>query len=145
MVGVELDMVVKDSLKALEEYEIIFEIERVEVTDFPQGQNEVIFSLYNVHFHLLDENPEFHLNAPTPEDPKTSWVNVTVPDIKKTYQQALNAGCAEVQPVTEIPEMGISNAIFMDSFGYVWMLHEVHREVSKEERMKIMEDMMKKK
>ncbi|WP_417397380.1 hypothetical protein [Halobacillus campisalis] len=60
MVGVEIDMVVKDSLKALELYEEIFEIERVEVSDFPRGKNEVIFTLYGVHFHMLDENPEFH-------------------------------------------------------------------------------------
>lgn len=43
MLGVEIDMVVKDSLKALELYEKIFEIERIEVTNFPRGQNEVIF------------------------------------------------------------------------------------------------------
>ena len=34
MVGVEIDMVVTDSLKALELYEKIFDIQRVEVSDF---------------------------------------------------------------------------------------------------------------
>jgi len=43
MVGVEIDMVVTDSLKALELYEKIFDIERVEVTHFPKGENEVYF------------------------------------------------------------------------------------------------------
>ena len=33
MTGVEIDMVVTDSLKALELYEKIYEVERVEVTD----------------------------------------------------------------------------------------------------------------
>ncbi|KAF1083960.1 hypothetical protein SPSYN_02872 [Sporotomaculum syntrophicum] len=37
MVGVEIDMVVPDSLKALELYEKVFDIERVEVTDYPKG------------------------------------------------------------------------------------------------------------
>ena len=59
MTGVEIDMVVTDSLKALELYEKIFEIERVEVSDFPKGENEVVFTLYGVRFHLLDENPNF--------------------------------------------------------------------------------------
>lgn len=61
MTGVEIDMIVTDSKKALELYEKIFDVERVEVTDFPKGENEVIFSLYGVRFHMLDENPEFEL------------------------------------------------------------------------------------
>lgn len=140
MVGVEIDLVVKDSLKALELYEKIFEIERLEVTDFPRGENEVIFTLYGVRFHMLDENPEFHLIPPTPEDPKTLWFNITVPDIEKTYSKAMNSGCEEVQAVTELPDYGVSNAIFMDSFGYVWMLHQVHKEVSFEERKQLWEE-----
>ncbi|UCZ55064.1 VOC family protein [Bacillus shivajii] len=140
MVGVELDMVVKDSLKALELYEKIFDIERVEVSNFPRGENEVVFTLYGVRFHFLDENPEFHLIAPTPDDPKTSWVNVTVPNIKETYAKAMDLDCTEVQPVTELTDYGVSNAIFMDPFGYVWMLHEVHKEVSHEERLQLWEE-----
>lgn len=140
MVGVELDMVVKDSLKALELYENIFNIERVEVSNLPLGQNEVVFTLFGVHFHLLDENPDFHLIAPNPDNPKTSWVNVTVPDIKETYAMAMGLGCTEVQPVNEIPDYGVSNAIFMDPFGYIWMLHQVHKEVSHEERIQLWEE-----
>ncbi|MFV8829557.1 VOC family protein [Alkalihalobacterium sp. APHAB7] len=140
MVGVEFDMVVKDSLKALELYESMFDIERVEVSNFPRGENEVVFTLYGVHFHLLDENPQFHLIAPNLDDPKTSWVNVTVPDIKVTYAKAMDLGCTEVQPVTEIADYGVSNAIFMDPFGYIWMLHQVHKEVSHEERIQLWEE-----
>lgn len=36
--GVEIDMVVTDSLKALALYENIFEIEPVEVTNFTKGE-----------------------------------------------------------------------------------------------------------
>ncbi|WP_100400759.1 VOC family protein [Bacillus sp. FJAT-44742] len=140
MVGVEINMVVKDSLKALELYESIFDVKRVEVSNFPRGENEAVFILYDLQFHMLDENPEFHLIAPTPDDPKTSWVNVTVPDIKETYAKAMDLGCTEVQPVTEISDYGVSNAIFMDTFGYIWMLHQVHKEVSHEERLRLWEE-----
>ncbi|WP_138417336.1 VOC family protein [Aquibacillus sediminis] len=143
MVGVEIDMVVKDSLKALELYENIFDTERVEVSNLPHGENEAVFTLYDVRFHLLDENPAFHLIAPTIDDPKTSWVNVTVPDIKGTYTKAMEVGCTEVQAVTEIPDYGVTNAIFMDPFGYIWMLHQVHKEVSHEERIKLWEEKKK--
>ncbi len=57
IVGAEINMVVEDSLRALELYEQIFEIERVEVSNFPKGQNEVVFNLYGLRFHMLDENP----------------------------------------------------------------------------------------
>lgn len=140
MVGVEIDLVVKDSLKALALYEKIFDIERVEVSDFPQGENEVIFSLYGVRFHMLDENPQFELKAPDPEHPVTIWFNIMVEDIRSTYEKAMNEGCSEIQPVSELPDHGVSNAIFTDPFGYIWMLHQIHREVSHEERLKLWEE-----
>ncbi len=140
MVGVELDMVVTDSLAALELYENIFEIERVEATDLERGLNEVIFTLYGTRFHLLDENPEAMLIAPKEGDPQSQWVNVLVENIQDTYAAALAAGCTEIQEVIEVEDFGVSNAIFSDTFGYVWMLHQMHREVSFEERMRLYEE-----
>jgi PhnB protein len=61
MVGVEFDMVVSDSLKALELYEKIFEIEVVEKPNLSKGENEVVFTLYGVRFHRLDANDKFSL------------------------------------------------------------------------------------
>ncbi|WP_280527052.1 hypothetical protein [Listeria grandensis] len=40
MIGVEIDFVVTDSLKALHLYQQIFDIEVVESTNFPRGTNE---------------------------------------------------------------------------------------------------------
>lgn len=140
MVGVEIDMVVRDSLEALTLYENIFDIERIEVTDFPRGENEVIFSLYGVRFHMLDENPKFQLIAPKPDDPKSIWFNITVGDIKRTYEKAIENGCKEIQPVTEMPDHGISNALFLDPFHYIWMLYQIHKEVSFEERKRLWEE-----
>lgn len=140
MAGVEIDMVVTDSLKALALCEKIFDIKRVEVSDFPKGENEVIFTLYGVRFHMLDENPKFGLTAPNPDKPNTIWFNISVPDIKETFSKAISAGCADVQPVTEMPDYRVSNAIFSDPFGYLWMLHQIHKEVSHEERIRLWEE-----
>lgn len=140
MTGVEIDMVVADSLKALELYEKIFDLERVEVTNFPKGENEVVFTLYGVRFHMLDENPEFELKAPSPDEPKAIWFNIIVTDIKETLAKAINADCTEVQPVIEIPDYGVSNAMFSDAFGYLWMLHQVHKEMSFEERIQLWDE-----
>lgn len=140
MVGVEIDFVVKDCLKALELYEKIFEIERVEVSDLPQGENEAVFTMYGTRFHMLDENPKFMLHAPKPDHPITLWFNVLVEDINETYSKAMESGCQEIQPVTDMMDYGVSNAIFLDPYGYQWMLHQIHKEVSHEERIKLWEE-----
>lgn len=142
MIGVEIDMVVSDSLKALDLYEKIFNVEPIEVTAYSKGQNEVVFNMYGTRFHLLDENPDFMLIAPKPGDPKPMWCNVLVPDIRETFSKAIDAGCTEIQPVTEVADFGGINAIFSDPFGYVWMLHQILREVSFEDRCRIMEEKM---
>lgn len=67
--GVEFDFVVKDSLQALALYESIFEVERLEVTDLPVGQNEAVFTIYGTRFiswtkiHSLVWKP-LHLEHP---------------------------------------------------------------------------------
>ena len=143
MVGVEIDMVVSDSVKALELYERVFEVERVEVTAYEKGLNEAVFLLYGTRFHLLDENPEYGLYAPKEDESKPIWMNVLVPDIKATFEKAIKSGFKEDQPITEIKEMGVSNAMCTDPFGYVWMLTQIHREVSFEERTKIWDEKLK--
>lgn len=140
MIGVEIDMIVKDSLKALKMYETIFAAQRVEATSYRTGLNEAVFTIYGTRFHLLDENPDFQMFAPKPEDPKSVWLNIVVPDIREVWDKAIQEGCKEIQPVTEMEEMGIINAMFADPFGYIFMLHEVVKEVSFEERCRIMEE-----
>lgn len=141
--GVEINIVVSDCLAALEQYEQIFELKRIEVTNLPKGQNEVVFEIFGTRFHLLDENPEFHLIAPEEGQPVTMWMNVTVPDIKSTFEAAIRAGCDVVQEVVEIPNYGVSNASFVDSYGYHWMIHQVHRVVGLEERIQLWENQKK--
>ncbi|MBU8790016.1 VOC family protein [Oceanobacillus caeni] len=138
MNGVEFDFVVKDSKAALEQYKAIFDVEVVEETDFKVGNNEAVFTIYGTRFHMLDENPEYQLFAPKEGDRQSFWFNIVVPNIQEVYDKAMAANATEIQPVTRMEEMGISNAMFSDSFGYVWMLHEIHREVSFEERIDIL-------
>ncbi|XJS10000.1 VOC family protein [Aerococcaceae bacterium WGS1372] len=133
---VEIDFVVRDSLKALEEYQAIFkdELEVVEQTSFDQGLNEVVFNLYGVRFNLLDENHEYHLFAPTADNPNTIWFNIVVPNIQETFSLALEQGATVIQNLTEMKAMGVINAMFLDNSHYIWMLHQIHRDVSFEER-----------
>lgn len=143
MTGVEIDLVVSDSLKALSAYERIFEVERLEATSFSRGLNEAVFTLYGSRFHLLDENPEYQLIAPQPGAAGSVWFNVAVPDIEAVHRRAMEQGCQELQPVTQQPGFGVANSMFTDPFGYTWMLHQIYREVSFEERNRIFEEQYK--
>ena len=135
--GVEIDMVVKDSIEALELYEKIFEVERVEVSDFGAQGSEVIFTIYGTRFHLLNENPAFNLFAPQEGASQSMWINIAVPSIRDTYDAAMTAGCKEIFGINDMPDFGVKNAMFSDKFGYGWMLHQIDRVVSHEERMDI--------
>jgi PhnB protein len=133
----EVNMVVTDSLGALELYERIFDnIERVEATSLGRGLNEAVIMLNGMRIHIIDENEAYFMFAPKDGNRVSMWINVTVPDIKKTFAKALEAGCAEIFPVTRIESHGIINAMFSDKFGYLWLVHEIVREVSLEERMR---------
>ena len=142
MIGVEIDLIVSDSVRALELYQAIFETELIEVTNYPLGLNEAVFSIYGTRFHLLDENAEYKMIAPLPGDKRTMWVNLMVPDIAATWGKAMAAGCTEIQGIVDMPEIGVKNAMFIDPFNCLWMLHEITREVSFEERCKILEQQM---
>ena len=138
--GIEINMVVPDSIKAMEFYGRIFDVKQVEVSDFGPGRSETVFTIYGASFHLLDENPQFHLIAPKEGDPKPMWINITVPDIAKTYASALAKGCKEIFPITTMEALGLKNAMFSDPFGYGWMLHQIDKVISHEERMRILRE-----
>jgi len=139
--GVEICKVVPSSVEALGLYEKIFDVERVEVSDFGVGKSEVVFNIYGARLHLLDENPAHMLIAPKDGDPISMWINVAVPDIQQVFDAAMEVGCAQVMPVNDMPAMGLMNAMFTDPFGHLWMLHQVNRVVSHEERMEIFKNM----
>jgi len=141
MIGVEIDIAVSDCISALELYEKIFEVQRREVTAFEKGLNEAVFSIYGTQFHLLDENPECGVMAAKPDASHSMWLNVTVPDIFETFHKAIEAGCKSIHPPTEMKDFGIINAFFIDPFGILWMLHQIVKEVSFEERIRLIENM----
>lgn len=141
MTGVEIDFVVKDVRAALPFYEAVFGVEKVEATQFDQGMNEAVFTLYGARFHMLDANPEYGLMAPDPGKPQPIWINLLVPDIKATFDKALQHGATAVQPINHMADMGASNAVILDPFGHQWLLHQIHKVVSFEEREQMYKEM----
>jgi uncharacterized glyoxalase superfamily protein PhnB len=140
--GVEIDMVVSDCLSAFALYEKVFGAEKVEITAYNKGMNEAVFMLFGTRFHLLDENPEYQLYAPKPNQSLPVWCNLVVQDIALVFKKAQEHDFKIIQPVQNLSEFGVMNAIVADPFGYVWMLHQIVKEMSFEERCRIMEEKM---
>ena len=124
MIGIEIDMVVSNSITAWETYSRIFDAELISLTDHEVGLNEAVFTILGSRFHLLDENPEYFLIAPKEGNPQSLWMNIYVQDICSTFARAVAEGCIVIQEVTELPDIGVKNCIFKDPSGYMWMLHE---------------------
>lgn len=133
---VEIDLIVEDSAKAFHLYQKIFDVKKIEGNDFIKGQNEVVFDLFGVRFHMLDANPDFGMIAPSSDHTNSIWFNITVPQLEVTFQKAISHGCVVIQEIIDMPNMKAKTGMFKDSFGYVWQLHEVYGEVSYEERVK---------
>ncbi|WP_423363619.1 VOC family protein [Mycoplasma sp. P36-A1] len=123
--GVEIDFIVKDSLQAIKIYQSIFDVELLEKTNLEVGLNEVVFKIFNTRFHMLDENEEYHLHAPKPDIYMPIWFNVVVLNIEEVHKKALRLGCIEIQPIKEMKEYKVTNSMFKDEFGYLWMLHQI--------------------
>lgn len=136
----ELDFIVPNSLEAVTLYQSVFEVTNVEATQYEKGLNEVRFSLHGLKMHILDENPDYEMYAPKKDQLFPIWVNVTVSDINETLKRADTSGFSLLQPLTDIPEFGVKNAVIKDPYGYQWMLHEVYETKTTEELNKAMDE-----
>ena len=87
MIGVEIDFVVSDSIKALETYEKIFDIQRVEVSNYERGLNEDLYDVWNALSHARRKPVSVGRTAPRQSAPM--WINVLVPDIERTLRYSL--------------------------------------------------------
>lgn len=138
MVGVEFDMVLEDCLAAFGLYREVFGAESVEATNLPKGQNEVVFTLHGVRFHMLDQNEEFQLRAPAKGMVLPCWMNVLVEDIRAVYDKAVGCGFTVISPLTDMMDFGVSTVSLLDPFGYQWMLTQIHEFKSFEERVELL-------
>lgn len=142
MKSVEIDFIVEDSIKAIELYEKVFDLRRGNVTSYEKGVNEAEFFIYDTKFHMLDENEEYGLTALKEGQTCPMWINITLENIDEVYKKAIEFGFTSIQEVKDVPmfsEFGISNAIVKDPFGYVWMMHQVEKEIKPHEIKEILD------
>jgi PhnB protein len=137
-------MIIEDSLFAFKTYEKVFKAEKIEATSYEKGLNEVVFTIMDTRFHMLDENKEYGIYAPIKDKTNSMWCNLLVEDIEDIFNKSKEEKFEIIQPLTELEDFGVINAVISDPFGYQWMLHQIVKEVSFEERCKIIEEHMKK-
>lgn len=137
--GLSIAYVVQDIANSLETYAGIFPIEIVsQATD----DSEAVFTLFNTRFHLFSENEADGLFAPGEGEGMPFWFNLVVPDLHAVWESAMALDCQTIQAPIHMEQMGITNAMFADQEGYVWMLHEIHEVVSFEDRVDYFEEQM---
>lgn len=130
-----LNMVVSDAIEACKLYEKVFEGKSFDIFEFPNrpNSNEVSVVIGDFTIRLIDENPEFECFSPTRNESCPIWFEVNVEDLDRTYKRVLENGMTTVQEINNHMEKRFAEV--KDVYGYTWVITQVLREISYEERM----------
>lgn len=137
--GLAIAYVVQDVALSLETYAGIFPID---ILSQAADHSEAVFTLFSTRFQIFAENEIEGLMGPGEGEGMPFWFNLVVPDLQAVWEKAMAIDCQTIQAPIHMEQMGITNAMFADSEGYVWMLHEIHEVVSFEDRVDYFEQEM---
>jgi PhnB protein len=120
-------LTVDDGARALEFYEKAFSAKKREgVSSFDGKILHAEFSVGDSIFMLSDEFPAMGNRSPKSLGGSTGGVWLYVPDVDKTYRQAIEAGAVSVSEPTDM-FWGDRHARVRDPFGHEWSI-ATHRE-----------------
>ena len=125
--GLAIAYVVQEVASCLETYAGIFPIE---IQSQAADNSEAVFTLFNIRFQLFAENEAEGLLGLAEGEGLPFWFNLVVPDLQAVWEKAMALDAQTIQAPIHMEQMGITNAMFADLEGYVWMLHEIHEVVS---------------
>lgn len=137
--GLAIAYVVQEVASCLETYAGIFP---VEIQSQAADHSEAVFTLFNTRFQLFAENEAEGLLGLGEGEGLPFWFNLVVPDLQAVWEKAMTLDAQTIQAPIHMEQMGITNAMFADLEGYVWMLHEIHEVVSFEDRVDYFEQAM---
>ena len=75
----------------------------------------MVFNILGVQFHMLDENKEYGLYAPQNKQ-NSMWCNLLFEDIENIFNKCKEKGFSVIQPLTELKEFGVINAMYLTLF-----------------------------
>ena len=135
-------LIVKGAARALDFYKQAFgaqELMRFPMPDGKVGHAEI--KIGNSPIMLADEFPEMGHKSPESLGGSPVSIMLYVPDVDKTFAQALKAGGKELQPLKD-QFYGDRSGTLTDPFGHVWTVSTHKEDVSPEEMDKRHKAMM---
>ena len=135
-------LIVKGAASALDFYKQAFgaqELMRFPMPDGKVGHAEI--KIGNSPIMLADEFPEMGHKSPESLGGSPVSIMLYVPDVDKTFAQALKAGGKELQPLKD-QFYGDRSGTLTDPFGHVWTVSTHKEDVSPEEMDKRHKAMM---
>jgi PhnB protein len=126
-------LIIKGAARALDFYKQAFgaqELMRFPMPDGKVGHAEI--KIGNSPIMLADEFPEMGHKSPESLGGSPVSIMLYVPDVDKTFAQALKAGGKELQPLKD-QFYGDRSGTLTDPFGHVWTVSTHKEDVSPEE------------
>lgn len=123
-IGIEIDMVVKNSIEAMKKYENIFDAKILSSIDLGEGGSTAVFKIGETTFRAIDENEENNFISPKKNGSRSVWMNIKLDNIEETCKKALEDGFTIVEPVSRASGTNFFNAVIEDSYGYIWILNQ---------------------
>ena len=126
-------LIIKGAARALDFYKQAFgaqELMRFPMPDGKVGHAEI--KIGNSPIMLADEFPEMGHKSPESLGGSPVSILLYVPDVDKTFAQALKAGGKELQPLKD-QFYGDRSGTLTDPFGHVWTVATHKEDVSPEE------------
>jgi len=126
-------LIIKGAARALDFYKQAFGAEELMRFPMPDGKvGHAEIKIGNSPIMLADEFPEMGHKSPESLGGSPVSIMLYVPDVDKTFAQALKAGGKELQPLKD-QFYGDRSGTLTDPFGHVWTVSTHKEDVSPEE------------
>ena len=126
-------LIIKGAARALDFYKQAFGAEELMRFPMPDGKvGHAEIKIGNSPIMLADEFPEMGHKSPESLGGSSVSILLYVPDVDKTFAQALKAGGKELQPLKD-QFYGDRSGTLTDPFGHVWTVSTHKEDVSPEE------------
>ena len=127
-------LIVQDGKQALEFYQKAFNGKALACMTTPDGENVVHgeVQIGNSTVMLSQENPQWDMKSAATLGGSPAALHLYVEDVDAAFQQAIDSGCTEVSPVTDM-FWGDRYGKVVDPFGFQWGIATHVEDVEPEE------------
>ena len=131
---VNVYLVVKNAVEALEFYQKAFGAEAGERMPGPDGKSTMHAEMRigNSTIMLTDENPKWEMKSPSTLGGSPASIHLYVKDADKMFKRAVDAGCTAMMPIMDA-FWGDRYGKVIDPYGYQWGIATHKENLSPEE------------